>query len=188
MLPSGHIAAGYLLAEGTLRLLQPDLAPHQLHYLLWAGAFFAFVPDLDMFYAFFKARGFTLPDKEVNHRYYVTHRPLVWLIPSIAVYAFGAWFELKSVFFQFFGLMILLGAWSHFALDSFKVGVMWLWPFTNRYFAFRSPGEREQGPKLGFFGFWLWFLKYYPKQNPVTFYLEVLILLTAAFVLWQLYL
>lgn len=178
MLPSGHIAAGYLVAEGVLRVIKPDLAPGQFEQLLFWGAFFGFCPDLDMFYAFLKAKGFTLPDKAINHRFYITHRPLFWFAFALAIYGFAG----GSVYWQMFALMVWLGSWSHFLLDSFKVGVMWLWPFTNRFFAFRSPGEREEGPKTTFFGFWFWFLKYYPRHNPTTFYLEILVLLTAGFV------
>jgi hypothetical protein len=177
MLPSGHIAAGYLVAQGALHLLKPELLPGQYNQLLFWGAFFGFCPDLDMFYAFYKAKGFTLPRREINHRAYLTHRPMFWLAVAAVVYLAA-----PNPFWQMFALLIWLGTWSHFLLDSFKVGVQWLWPLTNRYFATLTPGVKENGPKTSFFKFWFWFLANYPKNNPVTFYLEVLILLTAAVV------
>lgn len=175
MLPTGHIAAGYLVAEAVLLVLKPELNPAEKNQILFWGAFFAFVPDMDMFYAFYKAKGFTLPRKEVNHRFYLTHRPLVWLAVSASLYPFAV----DSVFAQTFLLMVWLGTWSHFILDSFKVGVMWLWPLNSTYYAFKSPGQREEGPNVGFFDYWFWFLGFYRKSNPTTFYLEILILLTA---------
>ena len=181
MLPSGHIAAGYLAAYGALHLIKPELASGQFAQLLFWGAFFGFCPDLDMFYAFSKAKSFTLPRKEINHRSYLTHRPLFWLgvgglifIPAV-IYA--------SAFWQMFALMVWLGTWSHFVLDSFKVGIQWLWPIKNNFYAFLTPGEREEGPKTSFFRYWAWFLNYYARENRRTFLLEILILLTAAIVL-----
>jgi hypothetical protein len=175
MLPSGHIAAGYLVAQGALQLIKPDLLPTQYNQLLLWGAFFGFCPDLDMFYAFIKARSFTVPRKEINHRSYLTHRPLFWLGLSLIVYILA-----PNPFWQIFALLMWLGTWSHFLLDSFKVGVKWLWPFTDKYYAFLSPGIKEDGPKTSFYKYWMWFLEYYPRHNPTTFYLEILILLAAA--------
>ena len=177
MLPSGHIAAGYLVAQGALQLMKPELLPSQYSQLLFLGAFFGFCPDLDMFYAFFKARSFILPSKKNNHRSYITHRPMFWLATGLVIFALA-----PNQFWQMFGLLVWLGTWSHFILDSFKVGVKWLWPFNSKYYAFLAPGDREESPKTTFFGYWLSFLNYYPKNNPITFYLEILVLLTAAVV------
>ncbi len=175
MLPSGHIAAGYLVAEAALLILKPDLSPAERSQILFWGAFFGFVPDMDIFYAFYKAKGFILPKKEINHRVYLTHRPFVWLVVSAALYPFA----IGSAFAQVFLLMVWLGTWSHFILDSFKVGVMWLWPVSSTFYAFKSPGLREDSSKTTFFKYWFWFLGYYRKSNSTTFYLEILILLTA---------
>ena len=177
MLPSGHIAAGYLVAYGTLHLIKPELAPSQYSQLLFLGAFFGFCPDLDAFYAFFEAKSLTVTSQEGYHRSYITHCPLFWLVLALVFFIFAA-----NAFWQMFALLIWLGTWSHFFLDSFNLGIKWLWPFTNKYYAFRNPGQKDDGPHLPFFAYWMWFLNYYKTEHSVTLYLEILILVTAAVV------
>lgn len=174
MLPSGHIAAGYLVAEAILQIAKPALSHSQNVHLLWWGAFFGFTPDLDMFYAFWRAKGFTLPRKEVNHRFYLTHRPMVWLAASLLIWLFAT-----SPFWKTFALVVWLGSWSHFILDSLRVGVMWLWPFSNKFYALYKPGEREGTSRKSFYDYWMWFLNFYTTDHPVTFYLEILVLVAA---------
>ncbi len=176
MLPPGHIVAGFLVAKGLLAITDPALTTTQTHALLWAGAFFGFVPDLDMFYAFFKAKGFTLPGTKVNHRSYLTHRPMVWLALGIAVSLLST-----DPFWQLFGLLIWLGSWSHFILDSLQVGVMWLWPLDNKFYALKNPGEMQNNDRRGFFSYWIRHLTYfYPKEFTSTFVLEIVILILGA--------
>ena len=172
MLPPGHIAAGFLVAEGLLAVINPALTSNEFNALLFTGAFFGFVPDLDMFYAFFKARGFTIPGTKINHRAYLTHRPLFWLGVASIVFIFA-----PSEFWKLFAVLVWLGTWSHFVLDSLKVGVMWLWPFTNKFYALKSAGEKEDNKSKGFFKYWFTHLTYfYPKKFTSTFVLEIIIL------------
>lgn len=179
MLPPGHIVAGYLLAEGLLATLQPNLTIEQTNILLFTGAFFGFVPDLDMFYAFIKARGFTIPGTKINHRAYLTHRPLFWLGISTVIFIFA-----PTEFWKIFAILILFGTWSHFILDSLKVGVMWLWPLNSKFYALVTPGQKEDNQAKGFFNFWWTHLTYfYPKKFTATFTLEIIILILGAITL-----
>ena len=52
MLPTGHIAAGFLTAHALIKILKPDLDASQVNQLLAFGAFWGFAPDLDVFYSF----------------------------------------------------------------------------------------------------------------------------------------
>jgi hypothetical protein len=179
MLPPGHTAAGFLVAKTLLAITHPALSTTQLNTLLVAGAFFGFAPDLDMFYAFLKARGFTIPGKKINHRAFITHRPFVWLVAGLLISLLA-----NSPFWTYFGLLVWLGSWSHFILDSHFVGVMWLWPFSHNFYAVKNPGQREENNTKGFFNYWFTFLtKVYPKVSPPTFYTEILLLLIAAYIL-----
>lgn len=179
MLPTGHIAAGFLVAQGLLIVTEPSLTTTQTQALLWAGAFFGFVPDLDMFYAFFKSKSFTVPGTKINHRYYLPHRPMVWLALGILVSIFA-----PNQFWQLFGIVIWLGSWSHFLLDSLQVGVMWLWPLNSKFYALKDPGVKENNDTKGFFNFWIRHLTYfYPKKFTSTFVLELVILIGTFIVL-----
>ena len=68
MLPPGHIAAGYLATKLFLGVVKPELNTTQTDQLLMWGMFFAFAPDLDMFYAFWKVKGLKHTGKTFNHR------------------------------------------------------------------------------------------------------------------------
>lgn len=179
MLPPGHAAAGFLVALAMTKITPIDLSNVQINTLLISGAFFGFAPDLDMFYAFFRARGFTLPQKSINHRAYITHRPFVWLVLGLGIILLA-----QNQFWQYFGAIVWLGSWSHFLLDSHFVGVMWLWPFSQKFYAVKSPGQREDHQATGFFKFWFSFVtKIYPKITPPTFYTEIILLIITAAIL-----
>jgi membrane-bound metal-dependent hydrolase YbcI (DUF457 family) len=173
MLPPGHIVAGFLVAEGLLAIIEPSLTIQQTNALLVTGALFGFIPDLDFFYAFLKARGFTIPGTKINHRAYLTHRPLFWLALAFIIFIFA-----QSEFWKLFAILVWLGTWSHFVLDSLKVGVMWLWPFNSKFYAILSPGQKEDNQAKGFFNYWFTHLTFfYPKKFTSTFVLEIIILL-----------
>jgi len=172
MLPFGHLAAGYLIADSLAKA--SGLPPNQAASLTWWGIFFAFAPDLDVFYSFWKAGGFTPPDNSHNHRGYFTHGPLLWLTAGSCLFLFG-----PTAYWRFLGLLLWLCSWSHFVLDSGRTGVPWLWPFRRRLYAFREPGVVEGNPAKGFFPYWLNMLRLYKEKAPLVFWLEIALVLVA---------
>lgn len=172
MLPPGHIAAGFLTAEALLKITHPDLPTAQTSQLLWWGMFFGFAPDLDSFISFAKERAFFVTNKKNSHRKMLTHAPLLWLAAGLAVVLFA-----PSLYWKFAGLLLWLGSWSHFFLDTIQYGIMWLWPFNSRLYAFTDTERDYQINRRDFFGYWLTFLKSYAKQ--ISFYLEILIIVIA---------
>lgn len=175
MLPPGHIAAGFIVAKSLLAIANPGFDQSQTNTLLFLGTFFSFAPDLDMFYAFVKTRSFTVPGKQINHRAYLTHSPLLWLAVGLAIF-----FISSDPLIKYTGLLIWLGSWSHFILDSLKVGVRWLYPFNTKFYALKSAGDQEDIPKKSFFAFWWYCLtQVYVKKFASTFVLEIIILITA---------
>lgn len=178
MLPPGHIAAGYLVSYGLLSISPFTFSANQTEILLLAGSFFGFAPDLDMFYAFSKAHGFTIPGKHINHRRFITHAPLLWFLAAMLVVFFS-----RDPFVIYLGILIWLGSWSHFLLDSFNVGIMWLWPFSNELLATRNAGKKESNPVKGFFSHWIWMVNHYIKTSRITFCLEIVLILISVFIL-----
>jgi len=172
MLPFGHLAAGYLIADSIAKtaLLPAD----QTASLTWWGVFFAFAPDLDIFYSFWKAKGLTLPSKELNHRSYITHSPLLWLAAGSCLFLFG-----PTTYWRFLGLLLWLCSWSHFILDSGRTGVPWLWPFKRRLYALREPGATEDNPAKGFFRHWLNMIRLYKEKAPLVFWMEIALIIVA---------
>lgn len=176
MLPPGHVAAGFLTAEALLKIAKPDLSQTQLHQLVYWGMFFSFAPDLDMFYAFFKERALTVQNPNNIHRKFYSHAPILWLVAGLLIY-----FLAPSVYIKLIGLLLWLGSWSHFLLDSIEYGVMWLWPFNSQVWALKDRGVKEQITGKNFFEYWMNFLKYYSTRW--TFYFEILIFFIAIIVI-----
>ena len=40
----------------------------------------------------------------------------------------------NSLYWKYFGLVILASAGSHLLVDSIEIGVMWLWPFSKKQY------------------------------------------------------
>lgn len=178
MLPPGHIAAGYLVAKAVMTIAQPDLTHDQIKILLLAGGFFGFAPDLDMFYVFWKERGLKQTGAGVSHRAFFSHTPIVWLVVALLVALLG-----HTLFWYFTALLIWLGSWSHFMLDSTVMGIRWLYPFSKKFYALKNPGLEKQNLAVGFFRHWGNLLVMYYKDVPVTVCAEIALVLIAL-VMW----
>jgi LexA-binding, inner membrane-associated putative hydrolase len=175
VLPPGHLAGGYLAAYGLLKLAHPALDPSQTNTLLFLGALFGFAPDLDTFIAFVRSKAWVIEKGGVNHRTFVTHAPLLWLAIGLAIFLLG-----HDPFTKMVGMVIWLGSWSHFALDSLQYGIMWLWPFSNEVYALADREIRTNIPDHSFWGYWTKFLLWYAHR--LSFYLEILVVLSALFI------
>ena len=177
MLPTGHIAAGFLTAFGVIKILKPDLGPHQVNQLCMMGAFWGFAPDLDVFYSFAKQKSLLVSHSGTPiHRKFFFHAPMVWLILGLSIFLFGS-----SVYLKTFGLIVWLASWSHFVLDSIEYGIMWLWPWKRKIYALWRAGEAWRIEEKNFFKHSFKFLYFYSKR--ISFYLEIVIILSALIIL-----
>jgi membrane-bound metal-dependent hydrolase YbcI (DUF457 family) len=177
MLPPGHIAAGYLTAHALLKITQPDLDQHQINQLFIWGTFFGFAPDLDTFAAFAKEKAFVFKDKKgANHRKFWSHAPALWLIAGLLIY-----FTSVDSYWKYVGLLLWLGSWSHFLLDTIQYGIMWLWPFSKNIFAIKDKEMSLNIQESRFFPYWWKFVREYSRL--ISFKLEVLIILIAIIVI-----
>lgn len=182
MLPTGHVAAGYLTTLGLIKVLKPELAPAQIDQLLILGAFVGFAPDLDKFWFFFKNKNLLVSPEGVKkyHRSYFTHAPVVWLVAGLAIYFFST-----SAYGKLLGLTFWLSGWSHFILDSIEYGVIWLWPLSDKLYALKDAGKKTFIIEdRNFFRHSLKFLYFYATKS-ISFYLEVLIIITSLIVFFN---
>lgn len=172
MLPPGHAAGGYLTAKALLKFLPYKFTVRQVHQLIGWGIFFGVIPDIDIIYSFLSDRTYQI--EKVDHRRNITHAPVLWLIAGLIIY-----FSAASPFYKTFGLLVWLGTWSHFLLDSFEFGgVMWLWPLNTKRFGL-LPDKHEQADKgKNFLEYLKNFFKYYSKH--LIFYLEIILIIYAA--------
>lgn len=170
MLPPGHVAAGYLTALLAVKVFKPEISSDQLNCVYWWGMFWAFSPDLDAFWAFFRSKSLKLGPE---HRQFYSHRPLIWMFVGILLYLF-----VENSFWKFNIILLIFGSLSHFILDSIEYGVPWLWPINSKLFALINPGKtRFVNKEKSFIGYWLSFVKYYTTRP--TFYLEIIIIILA---------
>jgi len=173
MLPTGHLAAGYLVGVGVAKLLLPDITQFELHFFGYWGAFLGFAPDLDVFYAFFVQKSLLVAHKDTPiHRKYFFHAPILWLIVGMLIIYFA-----RDYKFWVIGYLVWLGSWSHFILDSVEYGIMWLWPFNTNVYALFNIKDNLRFEEKNFFWHSFKFLKEYTKK--LSFYLEIFIILTA---------
>ena len=168
MLPPGHIAGAYLTTTALLTLTHPHVTSGQVHWLIGIGIFFGIAPDFDFFYGFIKNRILTASEDKFDHRTYLSHAPILWLIPALLLFLLA-----PDPFWKTIGLLIWVGSWTHFFLDSIEHGVMWLWPFTDKPFSLIQRRLTFITKEERFFPFWTEFLFWYAK-NSITCYLEIL--------------
>jgi hypothetical protein len=180
MLPPGHIAAGYLTAEALLHFTHPNLTAHQQNGLLLWGMLFGFIPDIDTFIAFARERAWFVKNQDNNHRKFITHAPIIWLAMGLIVMAVA-----PNEYWKYVGLLLWLGSWSHFLLDSIQYGIMWLWPFSNRIYAFkdREKDYVNNAGKDSFISYWWSFVKAYSQT--LSCYLELLIIIVAIIIYFK---
>jgi membrane-bound metal-dependent hydrolase YbcI (DUF457 family) len=179
MLPPGHVAAGYLAAKVLLKVVPYKLTSAQKTGVLVFGAIAGAIPDIDMFYAFTKVKAITFNDGgKTNHRAFVTHAPIVWLVVT------AIWFALAPDPYQkTLAIMLLIGTWLHFALDSIDYGIMWLWPFSTKVYSITGDREPFVNSSKNPFRFWWEFTKVYATKP--TFYVEVAIIIIALTSAWR---
>ena len=183
MVLPGHIAGGYLAARAVLFLTHATFAPAQATALVITGTLAGELPDIDLIFFYFNQRSASTK-KVGEHRDYITHAPLFWLVISLIIVGIG--WAAGSAFVRSIGWMILAGTLSHFILDSIEDGVRWLWPFTGRRFfmmkapvaavAIPDPAQRETEPpsfKSTLMGYWDYITGAY--LHKWTFYAEVII-------------
>ena len=178
MLPPGHIAAGYLVTEALLHFTHPALSQHQQNQLLVWGMFFAFSPDLDVFFAFSKVHAWWYKpgvDSSI-HRQFYSHIPILWLIASLIIYCIA-----PTEYVKYVALLLWLCSWSHFLLDSIEYGVPWLWPFNKEVWALKDRGVKMHIKATSFFDYWKQMVtRYFTRW---TFYAEIIILIVFVYVI-----
>jgi len=134
-----------------------------------------------MVYSFIRERGYALiGDEKPNHRRYITHAPILWFILALGIYFFSA-----STYHKYLGLLLFLGTLSHFILDSFDYGIMWLWPLNKKVFSFRNTGKdlTVNHPSGNIVIYFCRFLNQYRKW--MTFYLELLMIISGLIIYFK---
>ena len=174
MLPSGHFAAGYLVTLALIKIAEVNLSTSQINLITLVGTISAIAPDIDLVYYFIRKKKGKLK-KDESHRFYVTHAPILWLILGLGIYFFNV-----DEFWKMIGLSVWIGSWSHFILDSIEFGIPWLWPISNKVFAFKKdiPETPDYGTKI-IKSQWNFIINIYPKM--ITSFIEILIITLAIF-------
>jgi len=177
MLPPGHIAAGYLAATAYESIFHPAMTISQSKNLLWIGALSGFIPDIDMFFAFLKVGAWRIDIKKVDHRSYLTHYPFIWLMLTLILFFIGKF--ISDFYIQSIAVVIFLGTYSHFILDSLDsgTGIKWLWPFSDSLYTMKNNDVAVENKN--FFSYWFGLVALYVKRAKVTAALEIILIITS---------
>lgn len=145
MVLPGHLAGGYIAASTVLSLLDPSLSHEQIATLLVIGTIAGELPDIDLIFFYFKHKKDRTETHQTseseNHRNYVTHIPLFWLIVGLVIMSGGYIFN--SLYVTYTGLLLIAGTWSHLILDSIDYGIRWLAPWSQNRFALKKDLPRQ---------------------------------------------
>ena len=113
---------------------------------LFFGMLAAILPDFDLIYFVFQG------NNEFGHRYYFSHKPFIYLALLVVlyiVYLFNkkAWFKTALIVF-------FVNVFLHFILDSYFVGISWLWPYNNKLFGLVELNYQLGGRGMAYFHHW----------------------------------
>lgn len=173
MLPPGHVAGGFLVGK-AITYFNSSLSNSEQAFVLGLAMFFAFAPDLDMFWSFYNEKNFTIKSLENNHRKYISHTPVFWFIVALVF----------AIFTQndLFALTVFLAALSHLILDSLQYGVMWLWPCEYKLYALKDAGVvKGVNKETGFLNYWIKAVRQYAEFFRLTFLSEIFVISLALY-------
>lgn len=175
MLPPGHSAIGYLVGFSVAKICFPELPLEQQYLLLGVGIVAGNLPDLDFFYSFAKNKSFTNPNGKINHRQFITHTPIFWIIVSLLL-----WVSLPTELGKAITTVIFFGTISHLVLDSLQYGIKWLWPISKKLYAVRDTNiDKAATTEKTFWKSWTEFVFKYFKHFHFSLSFEALIVITA---------
>ncbi len=180
MILPGHISGGYLATRAILYLvpIATSFSSTQIIILYIVGIIASEGPDFDLIKFFFEHKSIKLQKKD-SHRKYISHTPIFWLVISFAIILIGYIFG--NSFVSIIGLIILGGSWSHLIFDSLEYGIMWLWPFSHKFYSIHSVTEEDINEQKGTISYyWTFLTKYYIRRW--TFYLEIIVTFIALLV------
>ena len=181
MVLPGHLAGGYLVTRGLLAIFHPGFSATEIDSLLIIGTLAGEFPDVDLIRLYFDNKPLdaktTASKLTTDHRTYITHAPLLWLLISLSTVVIG--YLCSSIFTEWIGWLILAGSWSHLLLDSIEYGVMWFWPFSKRRFVLKKemPPENIDARPGSLAHHFQYITRVYMKT--VTFWAEIIVTLAA---------
>ncbi len=180
MFLAGHFAAGYLVTYLLLNYFHID--PFYRNTFLLLGAIAGVLPDLDVLAHFRKARSLKLGSNGESHRDFITHAPIVWLLIGSLIIFFGDTFSTELS-----GIILILGTWTHFIIDTLEYGIRWGWPFSKKNIAVfkNAPKHNLTGKESN--------REYYKKMSKEiyfktkSFYIEIVLIAMALILFFKLH-
>lgn len=153
-----HLPAGYLLGKACASVAKTVNAK----LVVLSISIGSILPDADMLYFYL------IDNQSTHHRHYITHWPLFWL----AIISLSLLFLRQNRNIALTGLGLGSGGLLHMVLDSVAAPVFWLAPFSN------AAIELVVIPAIYDNYIWSFLLHW-------TFALEIIICITAAFLVWR---
>lgn len=134
----GHLAGGYLVTRGLVKYLNLDKSNERKELLLF-GTIAGALPDSDYLFYVIKKRRIAY-DEDFQHHTWLTHTFPFYLIPGIAIFAYGNLSKkegLKSKSIVFMGSTVM-----HLIQDTIGSGdgIMLFYPLTKTMYGIGLSG------------------------------------------------
>lgn len=180
MILPGHLAAGYVVSQLVINTASPEIMAYSIPLSI-LGAVSGVLPDLDHLLVYFRHRKDKPEEykdagsKHEDHRDFISHTPLFWIVLGAIAYAFAGW--AGSEISQIVSMIIAGGAISHLLMDCIEHGVKLLWPFSQRKYCLYDEPEDFIPERPGSVSYhWKMITKFYPRKK--LFYIEILVSLS----------
>ena len=148
----GHLPAGYFVTKSILKKFKLPLDGPMGKWLFLAGLIGAILPDFDLAYwVLFDEYG------TGSHRFYYTNYPLIYLL-ILALFVI-IYFPFRKKWLKYGLIIVFTNIFVHLFLDSFFLGIKWLWPFYDRLIGLYNVNFTGGILVDNYFHHWFWYLE-----------------------------
>ena len=141
----GHLPAGYFTTKFLLKRLKAPLSK----WWFLVGLIAAILPDFDIAYWVIFGR----PGD--SHRNYFSNYPFIYLTTLILCVLI--YLVIRKKWFKYGIIVVFANIFVHFFLDTFFVGIKWLWPFYGKLLGVYNVNFAEGLLVDNYFHHWLWY-------------------------------
>lgn len=142
-----HIPAGFLCSHLlTQRNKKTIKKPSLMNTYILLGLLGSVLPDFDIAYKLL------LDPLEKNHHHYWTHIPIFWLSLWLGFALLSRIMKNKSLFLG--ATILFANALLHLVLDTIVGNIMWLYPLSDKFFAFFTIAKTYEMPVLNYIIHW----------------------------------
>lgn len=124
----GHLPAGYIISKTLKKFFKNSLQKFNEQVALILGLIASVFPDVDVFYFYL------IDNRQHSHHSYWTHRPIYWFF--ITILTLLLLFLSKKKQYIPLATIFFINIFGHLFLDTIVGEIEWLYPFSQKSYAF----------------------------------------------------